>query len=328
MKTFIRAAQVLVLAAAALLVMPSHATDTAAAYPSRPVRMVVTFPPGGGADIIARIIGQELGKRLGQSVIIDNRAGANGNVGMENAAHAAPDGYTMVITTVGTWAVNPSLYKASFDVFKDFAPVIQVTSSPGVLCVAPSSPLKSVADLIALAKSEPGKLNYSSAGIGGFGHVSAVMFELMAGVKMTHVPYKGASPANVALMSGEVQLSFNDAIAALPYLKAGTLRALAVTSLRPTPIFPGLPTINESGLKGYDNAPWMAIAVPAGTPPAIIAKLNQEINAVLETPSVRDKIMASGAEVVGGTPEHFAQLLKSEVAKFAKIVGEGHIVAN
>lgn len=329
MKIFTQVIGTFALAAAVMLpAVPGHAADAPADYPARPVRMVVPFPPGGGADIIARIIADKLGTRLGKAVLIDNRGGANGNIGMADVAHSPADGYTMIIATSGTWAVNPSLYKAPFDVLKDFTPVIHVTSSPGVLCVTRSLPVKNVADLIALAKSEPGKLNYSSAGVGGFGHVSAVMFELMSGVKMTHVPYKGAAPANVALISGEVDLSFVDAIAALPHLKAGTMRALAVTSLKRAPILPDLPTVSESGLKGYDNAPWMAIAVPAGTPPAIVAKLNKEINAVLEAPDVREKITSSGALIVGGTSQQFGDLLRSEVAKYAKVVKDGHISAN
>lgn len=301
--------------------------QSAAQFPSKPVRLIVPFPAGGGADAIARVIVEGLTERLGQSVYIEYRSGANGNIGMEVAATAPADGYTMVIATSNTWAVNPTIYKASFDVVKDFAPIIQVTSSPGVLVVNPNLPVRSVQELIALAKAEPGKLDYGSAGMGSFGHICGVMFALMSGTKMTHIPYKGSAPATLDAVSGQIPLLFNDALAALPYLQSGMLRGLAVTSIKRMPLFPDLPTLDEAGLKGYDNSTWTAMAVPAATPKDIVAKLNREMTAVLSMPRTQEKISAAGATVVGGTPEQFAAFLNEEIVKFRRIVREGQIIA-
>ncbi len=326
MKNPFRLIFVLVLGAFCLL----RATQDCAAapesgYPSKPIKLVVTFPPGGGADVIARIIADGLAQRLGQPVLIDNRGGANGNIGMDFVAHAPADGYTMVLTTVGTWAVNPSLYKASFDVVKDFAPIMQVTSSSGVLIVNPSLPVTNVKELIALAKAKPGKLDYGSAGIGGFSHIAGVMFALMSGVELTHVPYKGAGPAVADAIAGQIPLLFNDALASLPYLKSQKLRGLAVTSIKRMPLLPELPTVDESGVKGYDISSWTAMAAPAGTPKEIVDKLNREMTAVLEMPKTQELIFAAGASIVGGTPERFADFLKAEIVKFRRVVQEGHI---
>lgn len=325
MKIAFRLASALAAAAAALLAFFLASAATADDYPSKPVKLVVTFAPGGGADILARIVSDALAERLGQPVIIDNRAGANGNVGMEFVARAPADGYTLVFTTAGTWVVNPHLYKSSFDVTKDFKPVMQMTASPGILIVNPSFQAKTVQELIALAKAQPGKLDYGSAGIGGFGHVSAVMFSLMTGTQMTHVPYRGAGPAMAGLLAGEVQLLFNDALASMSYIGAKTVRPIAVTTLKRAPFLPDLPTLDESGVKGFDNASWTAMAAPAGTPDEVIARLNREMAAVLAMPAIKEKIAAAGATIVGGTPEEFAAHLKAEIAKFGRIVREGNI---
>lgn len=312
----------------AAIVLPALFQASAAAaddFPSKPVKLVVTFAPGGGADILARIVSDALAERLGQPVIIENRAGANGNVGMEYVARAPADGYTLVFTTAGTWAVNPHLYKSSFDVTKDFTPIMQMTASPGILIVNPSFQAKTVQELIALAKAQPGKLDYGSAGIGGFGHVSAVMFSLMTGTQMTHVPYRGAGPAMAGLLAGEVQLLFNDALASMSYIGARTVRPVAVTTLKRAPFLPDLPTMDESGVKGFDNASWTAMAAPAGTPKEVIARLNREMTAVLAMPAIKEKIATAGATIVGGTPEEFAAYLKAEIAKFGRIVREGNI---
>jgi tripartite-type tricarboxylate transporter receptor subunit TctC len=303
------------------------AAQSASQFPSKPVRLIVPFPAGGGADVIARIIAEGLSDRLGQSVFIDNRGGANGNIGMESAATAPADGYTMVIATSGTWAVNPTIYKASFDVVKDFAPIMQVTSSPGVLVVNPNLPVRSVGELIALAKAEPGKLDYGSAGMGSFGHICGVMFSLMSGTKMTHIPYRGAGPATSDAISGQIPLLFNDALASLPYLQSGLLRGLAVTSIKRMSLFPDLPTLDEAGLKGFDSSSWTAMAVPAATPKDIVAKLNREMTAVLSMPRTQEKLAAAGATIVGGTPEQFAAFLNEEIVKFQRIVREGQITA-
>jgi len=296
-------------------------------YPSKPVRFVVPFVAGGPTDIQGRMLGEKLAQRLGQQFIIDNRGGANGNIGMEIVAKSPPDGYTIVIATVGTWAVNPSLYKLPFDVVKDFAPIIQVSTSPGVLVVHPSVPAKSVQELIALAKAKPGKLDYGSSGVGGFGHISGALFCLMTKTDMVHIPYKSSAPSLTDLIAGQIQVLFNNAISTVPYIKADKVRALAVTSLKRMQALPELPTISESGVKGYDNSSWSAVGAPAGTPREIVSKLNAELSAILKLPDVREKSAGVGADIIGGTPEQFGDYLKSEIAKFARVVKEAKISA-
>jgi tripartite-type tricarboxylate transporter receptor subunit TctC len=296
-------------------------------YPSKPVRFVVPFVAGGPTDIQGRMLGEKLAQRLGQQFIIDNRGGANGNIGMEIVAKAPPDGYTLVIATVGTWAVNPSLYKLAFDVTKDFAPIILVSTSPAVLVVHPSVPANNVKELVALAKSKPGKLNYGSSGVGGLGHISGELFCLMSGTKMVHIPYKSSAPSLTDLIAGQIEVLFNNAISTVPHIKSGKARALAVTSAKRMPALPDLPTIDEAGIKGYDNSSWSAVGATAGTPKAIITRLNSELAAILKTPDIQEKSAAVGADVIGGTPEQFAAYLKSEIAKFARVVKEAKITA-
>jgi len=310
----------------ALAALPS--ISWAQNYPAKTVRFVVPFVAGGPTDIQGRLLGEKLGQRLGQQFIIDNRGGANGNIGMDLAAKSPPDGYTLVIATVGIWAVNPSLYKQMpYDPVKDFAPIMQVSSSPGVLIVHPSVPVKSVKDLVALARAKPGKLDYGSSGVGGFGHISGALFCLMTKTEMVHIPYKSSAPSLTDLIAGQIQVLFNNAISTVPFIKSGQARALAVTSLKRMQALPDLPTIDESGVKGYDNSSWSAVAAPAGTPRDIIMKLNGELNQILKLPDVQEKNAAVGADPVGGTPEQFGAYLKSEIAKFARVVKEAKISA-
>jgi len=297
-------------------------------YPVKPVRIVVPFVAGGPTDIQGRMLGEKLGQRLGQQFIIDNRGGANGNIGMELVAKAPPDGYTIVIATVGTWAVNPSLYRQMpFDVVKDFAPIMQVSTSPGVLVVHPSVPVKSVKELIALARAKPGKLDYGSSGVGGFGHISGALFCLMTKTEMVHIPYKSSAPSLTDLIAGQIQVLFNNAISTVPFIKSGQVRALAVTSLKRMPALSELPSIDEAGVKGYDNSSWSAVAAPAGTPKEIIARLNSELNQIVKLPDIQERSGAVGAVIVGGTPGQFGDYLKSEIAKFARVVKEAKISA-
>ena len=312
-------------ACAAVLLGVIAAAGAQSQYPVKPVRLVVPFPPGGAVDIMGRILGDKLTQRLGQPIIIDNRPGANGNIGMEIVAKAPADGHNIVIATVGTWAVSPFLYKLSYDVVRDFAPVIQISSSPGVLVVHPSVPAKNVKELVALARANPGKLDYGSAGVGGFGHISGALFALLTGTQMVHIPYKGAAPATLELMAGEIQVLFNDAIPTMPHMKSGRLRALAVTSLKRMQLLPDLPTIDEAGVKGYENSSWMAMAVPAGTPKDVVTRLTSEMSAILKMPDVQEKSAAVGAIIVGGTPEQFSAYLKSELVKFERVVKDGKI---
>ena len=301
------------------LAAPSAAQ--APAYPTKPVRMVVPFPPGGATDLIARDVAQKLSEVWGQSVVVDNRPGAGGNIGTELVAHAAPDGYTLEMGTVGTHAINESLYaKIPFDHVKDFAPVVLVAGVPNVLEVNPALPINSVQELIAYAKANPGKLNFASSGSGTSIHLSGELFKVMAGVEMTHVPYKGSSPALQDLIGGRVQLMFDNLPPSLPQIKAGKLRALAVTSATRAPALPDVPTIAESGLPGFEASSWFGILVPAGTPPAIIAKINGEVVKWLASPEGKEKLAAIGANAAGGTPEDFARHIQAETAKWAKVV--------
>jgi tripartite-type tricarboxylate transporter receptor subunit TctC len=289
-------------------------------YPGKPIRIVVPFPPGGGTDIVARILTQKLSESFGANFVIDNRAGAGGSIGTEMVAKAPPDGYTLGIVS-GSHAINPSLYsKLPFDAVRDFAPVTMLVSGPGLLVVHPSLPVKTVKELIALAKGKPGQLNYASAGNGTPPHLAGELFKSMAGVDLVHVPYKGNTPAFVDLISGQVSLSFPTIPSALPHVQAGRLRALAVTSRKRSAVMPQLPTIAESGLPGYDTSSWFGMLAPAGTPREIVRKLQQESAKVLQLRDVREKLLSQGLEPVGSTPEEFAATIESEIAKWAKVV--------
>jgi tripartite-type tricarboxylate transporter receptor subunit TctC len=294
-------------------------------YPVKPIRLVVTFAPGGTTDIQARMLLDKLIPRLGQQVILDHRGGAGGNIGMEAVARAPADGYTLVITVVGTWAVNPYLYKLPYDVQKDFAPIIHVATTPGVLVVHPSVPARSVKDLVALARKRPGELTYGTAGVGSFTHISAELFSVMTGTKMTHVPYKGSGPVTTDLIGGHLQLSFSSAVPAMPQIQSGRLRALATTGSKRLGVLPDLPTVSEAGVPGYESSTWTAIAAPARTPQAIIERLNREIGAVLQMPDVQEKAAAMGSVLTGGTPDWFRDYLASELAKYGKLVKQAGI---
>jgi tripartite-type tricarboxylate transporter receptor subunit TctC len=283
------------------------------------VRCIVPFPPGGTADIQARMLFERLGPRLGHQIIIDNRGGANGSIGMELAARAPGDGYTIVLATVGTWVINPYLYKLQYEVL-DFSPIIHVATTPGVLIVHPSLPVKSVKELIALARQRPGELTYGSAGMGGFGHMSAELFSVMTKVKMSHVPYKGTGPSTADLLGGHIQMLFNSAVPSVPHIKSGKVRALATTGAKRMSILPELPTVAEAGVPGYENSTWTGIAAPPKTPRAITERLNKELTAVLQLPEVQRIASNDGSVITGGTPEDFHRILKSELAKFGKLV--------
>ncbi len=311
------------LSLSALSAIPSQAQT----YPSKPVRFVVPFVPGGPTDIQGRMLGEKLAQRLGQQVLIDNRGGAGGNIGMELTAKAPPDGYTIVIATVGTWAVNPYLYKMSFDVVKDFAPIIQVSSSPGVLVVHPSVPAKSVKELVALAKARPGELNYGSSGVGGFGHISGELFTLMTNTKMIHVPYKSSAPSLTDVIAGQIQVLFNNAISTVPFVQANRVRALATTGAKRLAVLSNLPTIAEAGVPGYENSSWSAVAAPAGTPAPIIGRLHKEFSGILVDPDIQKRHADVGAQIIGGSPEQFHAYLKAELAKFEKLVKAAGIKA-
>ena len=317
MKTIIRA----LLAAAMAWLALNASAQGAATYPTKPIKIVVPFPPAGATDILARAIGAELQKAFGQTVFIENKAGAGGNPGADMVAKSPPDGYTLVMATVGTHGINMSLYsKMPYDAVKDFEPITLVAGVPNLLVVHPSVAAKNVAELTALAKAQPGKLNVASSGNGTSIHMAAELYKLMAGVDILHVPYKGSSFALTDLLGGQVQLMFDNMPSALPHVKAGKLRALAVTSPKRSSALPDIPTMDEEGLKGFDATSWFGLLAPAGTPKDIIAKLNAAAVKALATPEMRERLASQGAEAVGNTPEQFAAFIKAEIEKWAKIV--------
>ena len=320
MKHFLEQALLMFAAAGLSGGATAQAIPKDAPYPVKPVRLVVPFPPGGTPDMQGRMLAEKLGPRLGQQIVIDNRGGANGIIGMEVVARAPADGYTAIIATVGTWTVHPYLYKLPYDVLKDFVPIIHVATTPGVLAVHPSVPAKTVKELITLAKRRPGDLNYGSSGVGGFGHMSGALFTLMTGTKMTHVSYKGLAQVLIDLVGGHIQVSFNSALPTVPHIQSGKLRGLATTGAQRMAILAALPTIAEAGVPGYENSTWSGIGAPARTPRPIIERLNKEFMAVLQMPDVRQRFAAGGSTVTGGTPEQFHDILKSELAKFGKLV--------
>jgi tripartite-type tricarboxylate transporter receptor subunit TctC len=290
-------------------------------WPTRPIHFVVPYPPGGPLDTVARLTAQKVSADLGQPIVVDNKPGAGGNIGAEFVARAAPDGYTLLLGAVATHAINPTLYRSiPYDAQRDFEPVTQLASTPNVLIVNPSLPVKDVREFIAYAKAHPNQLNFGSGSTGSAGHLAGELFKRMAGVEMTHVPYKGAAPAMQDLMAGQVQLMFDNLASALGPIKGGKVRALAVTTAKRTPLAPDLPTIAESGLPGFDINTWFGVFVPAKTPKAIVERLHDEFVKALASPDVRSKMLALGAEPVGNTPEQFAAYIRSEAQKYAKVV--------
>lgn len=304
----------------AAMLAGTAAAAAAQAYPARPVRVICGFPPGSGADITARVIGAKLYEVMGQQFFVDNRPGAGSNIAAEIAAKSAPDGYTLFIGTVAN-TINGTLYsRLPFDFARDFAPVALATAAPNVLVVHPSVPAKTVKDLVALAKSRPGQLNFASSGTGTAPHLSGELFNAMAGVKMTHIPYKGSPPAVADLAAGSVDVMFSPASTAIPHLKSGRLRALAATTAARMPSLPDLPTVSEAGLKGYETVTWFGYVAPAKTPPAIMGRLNAEINRVLGMPDVRSQFEVQGVAILGGSAERFSQYIREETAKWAKVI--------
>ena len=289
-------------------------------YPSKPIRLIVPFPPGGGNDIVARVINIKLPALLGQNLIVDNRAGAGGNLGAELAAKAPADGYTLFIAN-NSLTTNLSLYaKLPYDPFRDFAPIALGATSPNMIVVHPALPARNVRELITLAKTRPGQLHFASGSTGSAGHLAGELFKTMAGVDLIHVPYKGAAPAVVDLLGGHVEMMFDNLASALPNVRAERLRALAVTTRARSVLLPELVTLDEGGLKGFDIGTWFGVLAPAATPRDIVNTLNGGILRALAAPATRERFAALGALPAGGTPEQFAALIKSEIAKYEKIV--------
>lgn len=309
-------------AAAGVAMLPtSRLAFAQKGWPEDTIRLVIPFPAGGTTDIVGRIVGAELSEALGVSVIADNRAGAGGNIGADIVAEAKPNGYTMLVCTVGTHGINTSLYsKMPYDAVKDFAPVTLLATVPNVVVVHPTVPAKTLQELIELLKAEPGKLNYASSGNGTSIHLSAELFKTMTGTKMAHIPYKGSAPAIADLLGGQVQLMFDNLPSALPHIQSGKLRALAVTSANRFVTLPDLPTVAEAGVPGYAASSWFGLVAPAGTPPEIVDKTYQAVAAALKKPEVRDKMLAQGAEPAPMPPAEFAKFIQTEIDKWAKVV--------
>ena len=310
----------MIVAAVLALGVCSPAYAQAQTYPSRPIRVVVPFAPGGAVDIVARMVSLRLGEALHQTVVVDNRAGAGGTLGTDIVAKAPPDGYTLLIGSMGV-AVNAVLYpKLPYDTLTDLAPITMLAEQPNIVVVHPSVPAKSVRDLITLAKAKPGQIAYGSGGVGSNSHFATVLFLMMADSEMLHVPYKGLGPAITELVGGQVQMAMSNVSTALPHVKSGKLRLLAVTTKKRFPLFPELPTVSESGVPGYESSGWYALWAPAGTPRDIVAKLNSEVTRILTSATMKEQLGAQGLEAIPTSPDAFAKQLRVEMAKWAKVV--------
>jgi tripartite-type tricarboxylate transporter receptor subunit TctC len=302
------------------LTLPAVA-QAPAGYPSKPVKLVIPFPPGGPLDTVGRTIAQKLSEAWGQSVVVDNRPGAGGNIGADLVAKSAPDGYTILMGALSTHAVNPSLYtKMPYDAIADFAPITLVAVTPNVLVVNAALPVNSAKEFVAYAKANSGKLAFGSGSNGSAGHLAGELFKVDTGTDITHVPYKGGAPATQALLAGDTQFMFDNLANAMPHVKAGKLKALAVTTAERSKLAPELPTMAEAGLPGFDISTWFGLFAPAGTPKEIVAKWNAEVTKILKSPEMRERLIAQGAEPAPTTPEQFAAFVKSEIPKYAKII--------
>lgn len=310
------------------LQVQAQAQAAAQAYPDKPIKWVIPWPPGGGADVFSRLISKQVADGLGTQLIIENRGGAAGNIGAAAAARSAPDGYTIVFAYSGTHSINRHLHKSMPFQESDFTPVIFLSSVPQLLTVNANSPYKSVADVIAAAKANPGKLTFGSSGNGAINHLAGQLFADTAGVKLQHVPYKGGAPAANALMAGEIDLIFGEPSTLLPHVASGRLRALAVTGAKRSPGVPDLPTIAETGLKGYEVTSWNGVLAPAGTPDAAIKRLNAEFNKALSNPEMRARLLKMGYEPVGGAPELFSKHIAAETEKWGPVVKRSGLEIN
>jgi tripartite-type tricarboxylate transporter receptor subunit TctC len=297
-------------------------------YPVKPVRLIVPFAPGGTTDIIARLLGGKLAAELGQQMIVDNRGGAGSMIGTEAAAKSPPDGYTMILNNIGL-AINETLYpKRPYEALRDLAPVSLVGITPNVFVVHPSVPAKSVKEFVTFAKARPGELTYASGGVGSSSHLAAELFQILSGVKVIHVPYKGAGPGLIDVASGQVHFMINSMPAVMTHVKSGRLRALAVSSAKRSQAVPDLPTIAESGVPGYDFSTWYGLLVPAGTPKAVVARLNEAVQKALQDADLREKLAQQGVEPDAGAPEKFGEIIRSDIAKWRKIIRDANITVN
>ncbi len=317
------------LAALPLLALITVGAQAQTAYPVKPVRVIVPFPAGGPTDVVMRTLAPRLAEALGQPVVIDNRGGAGGATGTEMAAKSPPDGYTLLHGTIGGLAVSPTLNpKLGYNTLRDLAPITQTVNVAYILSLHPSVPARSMKELLALAKARPGKLNYGTSGAGTGPHLAGELLNMMAGIHIVHVPYKGSAPAQTALMSGEVDLTFENTLIVLPQVKAGRVRPIAATGVQRLKLMPDLPTVAESGLSGFSASGWYGMMAPAATPRDIIAKLNAEVTRVLRLPDIADRLNSMAAEPAPGTPEQFGAFIRSEIDKWAKVVKAANMKAD
>ena len=307
--------------AAAVLSVAAVGAAQAQGYPNKPVRLIVPYPAGGTTDIIARVAAQQLSERLKQPFVVENKAGANGAIGSVEVARAPADGYTLLMGTASTHGINSAVHKSlPYDAVKDFAPVTIVASTPNIIAVHPSVPAKNLQELLALAKAQPGKLNYGSTSLGGSPHMSAELLKMMAGVDMVHVPYKGAAPMLTDLMGGQVQVGFDNLPSTINFVRSGRVRAIAVTTPQRWPGAPDIPTVAESGLPGYEVSGWFGLLAPAGTPPAVLATIQQALAEAVKQPDINKQMLELGAQPVANTPDAFAKLVQADVAKWRDVV--------
>jgi tripartite-type tricarboxylate transporter receptor subunit TctC len=305
------------------------ASASAQVYPDKPVRVIVAYAPGGGADIVGRLISQKLSEKMGQQFVVFNNPGASGAIGASTAAHSTPDGYTLLFGQTAEMSILPNIMNnLHYDPIKDFEPIVQVSAYPYVIAVNPKLPVHSLKEFVAYAKAHPGELNYGSPGVGSSAQLAVELFARKVGIKLTHVPFKGAGPAVLAAISGVVQVVFGDAASTTPQVVAGQLRALAVTATKRSPKLPNIPTVAESGIAGYEVAAWHGYFAPTGTNPEIVKKINQEVNEVLRDPALRQRLAQDGIETVGGTPQAFGTYLKEELKTWGKVAQEAGIKIN
>lgn len=308
---------------AALVLMALASTADAQSWPAKPIRIISPYPPAGANDLLARIIAPKLSEQLGQPVVVENRAGATGNIGAELVAKAPADGYTLLMGQAGNLTINISLMaKIPFDPVRDFSPVTMVASTPNVLVVHPSLPVRTVKDLIALAKAKPGQINYATSGIGSPGHLAAELLNKSAGIRLVHIPYKGAAPALLDVVAGNAHLYFTSAVSAQPFIPSGRLRMVAVASAKRSPSLPEVPTVAEAGFPEFDVSSWWGVVAPASTPREVVIRLQTEIHRVIALPEIRAKLAEQGLDIATNTPEQFAAYIKSETAKWAKLIRE------
>ena len=318
MSSIARLSRIAVLIAAALF---AGAAIAATAYPDRPVRLMLPFPPGGPSDIVGRMFAQKLGESFGQQVVIDNRGGAAGTIACEIATNAAPDGYTLLQATVGTMSINPGLYqKLPYEPLRDFAPISLLTETPYLLIVNPNVPAKSVKELVALARSQPGKMNFASGGVGTGNHFSGELFRMLAGIDVVHSPYKGSGVGMNDVLAGQVQMMFINLLPAMPFVANGRLRGLGVTSAKRSIAAPDIPTIAESGFAGYQSTSWHGIVAPAKTPAPILRQLHAELAKITQQPDVKKRMAGQGTDVIGSTPEEFRKVIQTESVKWANVI--------